>query len=329
MNHLKSMRPLGITMGDAAGIGPEVLLKAWREQKLDDRALVFGDADILSFCNQSLGYGVPLHLVSSPDEMRADALNVLDLGLMKRQELKIGQVDRLSGKAAAAYVIKAVELALDGQIAAIVTLPMNKEATRLSIPGFSGHTELIAGLCGEMDYTMMLTSDRLTVSHVSTHVSMAEAVRAVTRDRVGKVIRLTHNALAAYLDVPRIAVAGLNPHAGEHGAFGSEEVEQVVPAIADAQAEGIRCEGPVAPDTVFLKAVRGQYDAVVCMYHDQGHIPMKLLDFEGGVNVTLGLKVIRTSVDHGTAFDIAWQGVAGTESLVAAYRLAGKMSGDT
>lgn len=327
MHHETTTMKIGITMGDAAGIGPEVLLKAWKEQKLDDRAVVFGDADVLSFCDQKLGFGVPMRVIKHPGEAQRGFLNVIDLGILTRKDLHVGQVDKQSGNAAAAYVTKAVEMALDGQIAAIVTLPMNKEATRLSIPDFSGHTELIAGLCGETDYTMMLTSERLTVSHVSTHVSMTQAVKAVTRERVRKVIQLTHDALAAYLETPRIAVAGLNPHAGENGAFGLEELEQVVPAIQDALAEGICCEGPIPPDTVFLKAVRGHYDAVVCMYHDQGHIPMKLLDFEGGVNVTLGLKVIRTSVDHGTAFDIAWQGVAATDSLAAAYRLACKMSG--
>jgi 4-hydroxythreonine-4-phosphate dehydrogenase len=175
---------------------------------------------------------------------------------------------------------------------------------------------------------MMLASEKLIVTHVSTHVAMEEAVRQIKKDRVFKVIRLTYDSLKAFIKEPRIAVAGLNPHAGENGAFGRQEIEEITPAVEAAKAEGMSAEGPIAPDTVFLKAAKKQYDAVVCMYHDQGHIPMKLLDFEGGVNVTLGLKVIRTSVDHGTAFDIAYKGIASTRSLVEAFKFARKLCGE-
>ena len=322
----KEFNLIGLTMGDAAGVGPEIILKAWRDGDLGRQTLIIGDYDILDWCNQQLSLGQQLHRISEAGAFCPGKLNVLDLGIIRPDQLVIGQVSRLAGFAASEYVKTAVSLALNNQIAAIVTLPMNKEATRLTIPDFSGHTELIAGLCDQTDYTMMLTSDKLTVSHVSTHVAMAEAVREVKKDRVLKVIQLTWQALSRYIDKPRIAVAGLNPHAGENGAFGKEELLEIAPAVAAAAAQGICCEGPAAPDTVFLKAVGGQYDAVVCMYHDQGHIPMKLLDFEGGVNVTLGLKVIRTSVDHGTAFDIAYKGIASTRSLVAAVRLAEKMA---
>ena len=318
---------IGITMGDAAGIGPEILLKAWQENRLSPAAVVIGDYEILALCQEKLGFQIPLKKINHLDAWTEGKLNVLDLACLQPEQLKIGQINRLSGKAAADYVIKATQLVLDGSLAAIVTLPMNKEATRLSLPNFSGHTELIAELCQQTDYTMMLTSNKLTVSHVSTHVSMSDAIQAITQQRVLKVIELTNQALSSYIEKPRLAVAGLNPHAGEQGAFGQEEINEIAPAIVNAQERGILCEGPVAPDTVFLKASRGAYDAVVCMYHDQGHIPMKLLDFEGGVNVTLGLKVIRTSVDHGTAFDIAWQGKASPDSLVAAYNLASQMCG--
>ncbi len=318
---------IGITMGDASGVGPELILKAWQAGALSPACVVFGDYEIMKACDQMLGYQVKMRSIHQLDAYDPDDLNIFDLKLMKASDLKVGQIDRLSGYAASEYVRKAVHLALEGHIAAIVTLPVNKEATRLSLPGFSGHTELIAGLCQQQDYTMMLTGSKLTVSHVSTHVSMEMAVKAVKETRILKVIELTYHALRKYIASPRLAVAGLNPHAGEGGAFGDEELKEILPAVKQACEKGIDCKGPIAPDTVFLKAVQGQFDAVICMYHDQGHIPMKLLDFEGGVNVTLGLKVIRTSVDHGTAFDIAYKSLASAKSLAAAYQLAVKMSG--
>jgi 4-hydroxythreonine-4-phosphate dehydrogenase len=191
-----------------------------------------------------------------------------------------------------------------------------------------GHTELIAALCRAERVTMMLTNGPLAVTHVSTHCSLREAIERVRAERVLDVIRLTHGALARFLDQPRIAVCGLNPHAGEHGLFGTEDADHIAPAIAAARSEGIDASGPHPADTVFFQAVhRQRYDAIVCMYHDQGHGPMKLLAFDTGVNVTLGLPIIRTSVDHGTAFDIAWQGVAFTESLEHALGYARKLAG--
>jgi 4-hydroxythreonine-4-phosphate dehydrogenase len=204
---------------------------------------------------------------------------------------------------------------------------MNKAATQLSDPAFTGHTELIASLCGVRDATIMLVSDRLMVTHVSTHVSLAEAIRRVKRERVQRIIALTCEACAKLRTAPRVAVAGLNPHAGENGLFGREEIEEIQPAVSWAQSRGLPVEGPFPPDTVFhMAAVRGQFDAVVCMYHDQGHVPLKLLDFEGGVNMALGLPIVRTSVDHGTAFDIAWKGVASARSFVAALELAARLA---
>ncbi len=318
---------IGITMGDASGIGPELMLKAYMEDGLKGDFIVIGDYEILNYCNQLLDIGAPLHRIDDLSQYEQGVLNVYDLELMDRSALKIGQVSETSGYAAYKYVEKATNMALDGMIDAIVTLPMNKEATRLSFPEFTGHTELIAEICGQQDYTMMLASDKLRVTHVSTHVSMKEAINAVKKERVLKVIELTSNSLSSFIDKPKIAVAGLNPHAGENGAFGKEEIEEVTPAITSARESGMDVVGPVPPDTVFIKAVNREYDAVVCMYHDQGHIPMKLLDFESGVNVTLGLKVIRTSVDHGTAFDIAYKGIASTKSLVSAYNFAKLMAG--
>lgn len=319
---------IAVTMGDASGIGSELALKAWQEGHLPSDIFVIGDLSALILCNQALSLDVPLHTVTDTLDLASDCLNVYDLGCLEMTQIRPGQLNRQSGVAAAQYVVKAVELYHAGKIDAVVTLPMNKEATRLSLPDFTGHTELLASLCGCTDYTMMLTSEKLTVTHVSTHVSITEAVKAVTTQRVVDVIRLTDQALRRLMPTPRIAVAGLNPHAGENGAFGDEELQSIIPAVNRARQEGIQCTGPIAPDTVFLKAVQGEYDAVVCMYHDQGHIPMKLLDFDGGVNVTLGLDLIRTSVDHGTAFDIAYQGIASTNSFVRALETARVMMGE-
>lgn len=319
---------IAVTMGDASGIGPELALRAWQEGHLPSDIFVIGDLAALTLCNQTLSLNVPLHTVTDTLDLVTDRLNVFDLGCLEMTQIRPGQLNRQSGVAAAQYVVKAVELYHAGKIDAVVTLPMNKEATRLSLPDFTGHTELLASLCGCTDYTMMLTSEKLTVTHVSTHVSITEAVKAVTTQRVVDVIRLTDQALRRLMPAPKIAVAGLNPHAGENGAFGDEELQSIIPAVNRARQEGIQCTGPIAPDTVFLKAVQGEYDAVVCMYHDQGHIPMKLLDFDGGVNVTLGLDLIRTSVDHGTAFDIAYQGIASTKSFVRALETARAMMGE-
>ena len=313
---------IGITMGDASGVGPELILKAFMKNSLEGDFIVIGDFSILAYCNDLLNIGASLNPIECLSQRKPKVLNVYDMGLMGRDKLRIGEISKESGYAARSCVEKATEMALDGEIDAIVTLPMNKEATRLSDPSFTGHTELIADICGQTNYTMMLASDKLIVTHVSTHVSMKDAIAGVKKERVLNVIELTQKSLSSFIDKPKIAVAGLNPHAGENGAFGSEEIEEIAPAILSARESGIDVVGPVPPDTVFLKALHREYDAVVCMYHDQGHIPMKLLDFDSGVNITLGLKVIRTSVDHGTAFDIAYKGIASTQSLISAYKFA-------
>ncbi len=318
---------LAITMGDSSGVGPEIILKAYAQHELPADFIVIGDASILALCNESLGYNVPLHKINDIAERQADSLNIYDLALLTPDDLRIGEVSQKSGAAALAYVERATQLALAKQVAAIVTLPINKEATRLTAPNFSGHTEYIAELCGEENYTMMLASEQLIVTHVSTHISLRQALEQVTTEKVLNIIRLTHKAIANLRPRNKIAVAGLNPHAGENGSFGTEDLTAIKPAVAAARAEGIDAHGPFPPDTIFFQTVKGKaYDAIVCMYHDQGHIPMKLLDFEGGINVTLGLPIIRTSVDHGTAFDIAWQGKAFTRSLREACELAVRLS---
>ncbi|MFN0166396.1 MAG: 4-hydroxythreonine-4-phosphate dehydrogenase PdxA [Bryobacteraceae bacterium] len=317
----------GITMGDSSGVGPEILLNAWRRGEIDHRVVAFGDLAILDHCNRLLSYGVPLRAVRDCGDIQPGFLNVRDLRLLEVAGLRIGQVSAASGAAAREYVVAATKAALAGELAAMVTLPMNKEATQLSDPAFVGHTELIGALCGASDVTIMLASDQLIVTHVSTHVSLREAIERCKRERVSRIIELTCDAVSRLKENPRIAVAGLNPHAGENGLFGREEIDEIRPAVEWAQSRGMPVEGPFPPDTLFYLAVqRNKFDAIVCMYHDQGHVPLKLLDFEAGVNIALGLPIIRTSVDHGTAFDIAWKGLASTKSLVSALDFAARLA---
>jgi 4-hydroxythreonine-4-phosphate dehydrogenase len=318
---------IAVSMGDPAGIGPEIVLKAFREGSVSDGFVVVGDRDVLATCSDALGLGVPIRSAAGPRDLEPGWVNVIDVGAIRREDVAPGALSRACGAAARRYIERGVSLALDGSAEALVTLPVNKEAVRLSDPGFSGHTEMIAGLCGARGVAMMLYSPRLVVSHVSAHVSLREAIDAVDSRRVGEVIGLTASFLAKLGGRARVAVAGLNPHAGEAGAFGSEERLGIAPAVEAARARGLDATGPLPPDTVFVRAARGEFDAVVCMYHDQGHIPMKLLDFEGAVNVTLGLPIVRTSVDHGTAFDIAWKGTASARSYVAAVALARRLVG--
>ena len=325
-------RPYAITMGDASGVGPELVVRRAADGALlGDDVVVVGDASILRAGAEHLGLEVPLRVVERPGDAAPGTLDVVDVGALTAEQHRPGRLDRDAGVAALAYVAAATDLALAGDVAAIVTMPMNKEATQLSSPTFVGHTEFIADRCGASSVTMMLTAEHehgtLAVTHVSTHCSLREAIERTRTERVLEVVRLTDDALRGYLEAPRIAVCGLNPHAGEHGLFGTEDADEIAPAIALAREEGIDASGPHPADTVFYQAVRrGRYDAIVVMYHDQGHAPMKLLAFDTGVNVTLGLPIVRTSVDHGTAFDIAWTGQAFTESLdhalAAARRLA-------
>jgi 4-phospho-D-threonate 3-dehydrogenase / 4-phospho-D-erythronate 3-dehydrogenase len=317
----------GVTQGDASGVGPEIILKAYKEGELGHRVVVYGDMGALEYYNARLGYGVPLRKIAKPEEWAEGGLNVLDHGLLEAGDITPGELNRKSGQAAREYVVNAAKAALRGEIAAMVTLPMNKEATQMTDPDFVGHTELIGGVCGVEDVTIMLASEQLIVTHVTTHCSLAEAIARTKRARIQTILQMTCEAVGKLIEKPRIAVAGLNPHAGEHGLFGREEIDEIEPAIAWARERGMPVEGPMPPDTVFYLAVRRKrYDAIVCMYHDQGHVPLKLLDFEGGVNVALGLPIIRTSVDHGTAFDIAGQGVAGHGSFLKALEFAVKLA---
>lgn len=319
-------------MGDASGVGPEIVLRRADDALTDGTTVVFGDAAILRHGARLLGVDVPIDVVVTPDDVHSGALCVIDSGMLSERDHRPGELHAAAGAAARAAVIRATDAALADDVAAIVTMPMNKEATQIGDPTFVGHTELIAERCGVQSVTMMLTAEHahgsLAVTHVSTHCSLRDAIERVRHDRVLDVIRLTHVALRRFLDRPRIAVCGLNPHAGEHGLFGREDIEHIAPAIASAVAEGIDATGPHPADTVFFAAVhRDRFDAIVVMYHDQGHGPMKLMAFDTGVNVTLGLPIIRTSVDHGTAFDIAWKGQAFTGSLDHALAYARRLVG--
>jgi 4-phospho-D-threonate 3-dehydrogenase / 4-phospho-D-erythronate 3-dehydrogenase len=323
---------LGITMGDAAGVGPEVTVMALAKDEIRQKArmVVIGDASVMAEAARIVGCTLPVRAIDEirPDELDDSAIWVLDLKNRPVDSLVRGKVDADNGKAAFEYVDRAVTLALGNKIDAIVTAPLNKEAMHLGGYTYPGHTEALAHLCdiGEDDITMLLASPRLRVSHVSTHCSMIEAVASVTTDRVVRVSRLTAEAVAPLVSrPPKIALCGINPHAGENGLFGPEDEREIRPAAAALQAEGIDAYGPIPGDTVFLRALKGEFDAVVAMYHDQGHIPSKLAGFDDTVNITLGLPIIRTSVDHGTAFDIAGTGKAQPVNMEVAIDLAAGM----
>jgi len=321
------MPPIAITLGDSCGVGPELLVRAFANGELGHPFLAIGDRTAIELACEKLGLNPGVRILNAPEDALApDALNLLDAGLLRRDDIRIGQTVPKAGEAAVRYVETATRLALAGEVAAVCTLPINKEASRRHRPDFQGHTELIAGICGVSDYAMMLAGPDLIVTHVSTHVPLRVAVNRVRKDRIEKVIALTQANVAKLRPRCRIAVAGLNPHAGEGGAFGHEEERDIRPAVEWAKARGIDARSPLPPDTLFMRAVAGEFDAVVCMYHDQGHIPMKLYGFAQAVNVTIGLPIVRTSVDHGTAFDIAYQGVASTENLANAFSLPARLS---
>lgn len=323
---------LAITLGDPAGVGPEVTAKAFPHEVGLGRStpLVIGDARVMSDAVSRWSPEWSVTAIETPEEAAASGervIPVVDLKNCDPGRVRVGEVDPYTGNAAYEYVVRAAQLAIDGRVNAIVTAPLNKEAMRLAGHMYDGHTGLLGHLTGAKKYFMVLGSDTLRVIHVSTHVSLEEAVKRVKSDRILDTIRAGHEHLKQMgFERPRVAVAGLNPHAGDGGQFGGEEAAEVAPAVESARAEGIDATGPVSPDTVFRQAHAGRYDIVVALYHDQGHIPIKLVAFDEGVNVTVGLPIIRTSVDHGTGFDIAGQGVANEVNMISALDYAYKMA---
>jgi 4-hydroxythreonine-4-phosphate dehydrogenase len=313
-----SLPRIAVSIGDPAGVGAEIALKALADAGLRAMAqwIIVGDHAALEAA--SLGYRERLH----------PHVHVLRAGaLAPEATIRFGELSAEYGAAAAEYVRRATMMCLAGEADAMVTAPLNKEAVTLSGKAFTGHTEYIAELCGATESRMLLASEKLSTVHVSTHIALEDACK-LDRTRIVRTIQLGAEAVALmHGRAPRIGVAGLNPHAGEHNLFGRQDSEIIAPAVEEARAQGFACSGPHPPDTIFLRGVRGEFDLIVAMYHDQGHIPMKLIDFDRTVNISLGIPIIRTSVDHGTAFDIAGKGRADASNMQAAMRMAAKMAG--
>jgi 4-hydroxythreonine-4-phosphate dehydrogenase len=318
---------IGITMGDPSGIGPEIIVKILAEMSPEQRSAtaVIGNFDLLRRADRLLGAG--LKYVEDAKAAREGAVPVFAVTTKDQDQIKDGQATAAGGEAAYQYVVKAVDLCLAKQISVIVTAPLNKAAMHSAGHHYDGHTELLAHLTGAKSSFMLLAGPKLSAIHVTTHVSLKGAAERNRTERILATIRIGHEHYKALgYAAPRIAVAGLNPHCGEGGIFGREEIEQIAPAVEQAQRDGINVSGPISGDTVFYRALKGEFDLVVAQYHDQGHIPTKLLAFDETVNVSLGLPIRRTSVDHGTAFDIAWTGKANHANMKSAIAYARMMA---
>jgi len=340
---MKNTRPIiGITMGDPFGVGPEIAVKSLADKNIYSlcRPLLIGDANVFREAAALTGLVLKIHPVQNETEavFNPGQIDVLQPADCLVEQLQYGTISAEAGHAAFASIEKAIELAKSGKIDAAVTGPINKEAINAAGHNFPGHTEIFAQYTGTKDYAMLLIYGDLRVIHVTTHVPIEQVSRLVTKKRVLKVIELAHDACEKLgLKHPRVGVAGLNPHAGDGGLFGQQEQQHIAPAIEAAKSAGINADGPIPADTLFPKAIGGLYDICVAMYHDQGHIPLKVTGFiwdrenerwhsVNGVNITLGLPIIRTSVDHGTAFDIAGKGVASPDSMINAIEYAVKLA---
>lgn len=336
---MSEKRPLiGISVGDPAGIGPEITAKALKLERMYEicRPLVVCDYNVMVEAAKFSNVDLKMQAVDSPADGKYEygTIDILDMKNVDMSKLEYKKVAQMTGQASYDYITKVIQLALAGDIDATVTGPIHKEAIKAAGVDHAGHTEIYAEQTGTKDYAMMLAENDFRVVHVSTHVSLREAIERTKKPRVRAVIELAYNALRKLgIDEPKIAVAGLNPHAGENGLFGTEEIDEIIPAIEEAKKDGRNVDGPIPPDTVFSKMQGGQYDIVVVMYHDQGHIPTKLAGFKydretntwlsmSGVNVTLGLPIIRSSVDHGVAFGKAGEGRANEESMIQALEMA-------
>lgn len=329
-------------MGDPAGIGPEIIIKALKKKKVykQCRPFVVGDAETMQKAAERMGSKLEVRSIKQVEEagFRYGQIEVYDLQNVNHKELKPGKVSAMAGNAAFEAVKKVIELALEGSIDATVTAPINKESINLAGHHYAGHTEIYAEFTNTEKYAMLLVEEALRVIHVSTHVALRQACDLVKKERILDVTRLLHDACVQFgIAEPRIGVAGLNPHASDGGLFGYEDEQEIVPAVREAIEMGMQAEGPVPPDTLFAKAAQGYYDGCVAMYHDQGHIPFKVKGFVWdnkkkkmksvkGVNITLGLPIIRVSVDHGTAFEIAGQGIASEDAMMLSIEYAVQMA---
>ena len=328
---MSSFPIIGITMGDPAGIGPEIIIKALADKSIYSlcRPVFFGDPEILSSTILSYRQEMSLNIISSPVDAKSipEKTDLIAISRLKRNSILPGKPTIEGGKAMVEYVFRAVEMIQEGKLEAIVTCPINKFLMHQAGYRYEGHTQLISHLTNTDEYVMMLAGEKLRVALVTIHCPLKEVPSILDTEMVYKTITITAKALQVDFgfDKPRLAVAGLNPHSGESGLFGSEEEEIIRPAVIRAQNDGCQVVGPLPPDTVFHKAISGKFEAVVAMYHDQGLIPLKLLNFSDAVNITLGLPIIRTSVDHGTAYDIAGTGQADASSLKAAIKMAAMM----
>jgi 4-phospho-D-threonate 3-dehydrogenase / 4-phospho-D-erythronate 3-dehydrogenase len=322
---------LAVTMGDPAGTGAELIAKAFATAEVRDvcQPVVIGDAAVMRDAARIVGSALPVRAIASPREAAGSGIEVVDLHNVEPSRFVRGKVSAHCGDAAHAYIKRAVELTRAGEAHAVVTSAINKAALYAAGHHYDGHTELLSELCGKPKVTMMLVADKLRVCHVSTHVALREAIERARPERIISVIRLADAGVRELgIENPHIAVAGINPHAGEGGIFGDEEIKYIAPAIEQAKALGFRVSGPYAGDTVFFRTLQGQFDCAIAMYHDQGHVAAKMLGIWLGVNVTLGLPIIRTSVEHGTDFDNAGTGRGDPRSLVQALKLAAVMAGN-
>ena len=321
---------IAITMGDPAGVGPEIIVKALDSGQIRAicRPIVIGDGTVMDKTIDSLHSRIKLRRIGSPGEAtgKSEEIDVLDLDNLNEHDVDPGKICSICGKAAFDYIETAARLALDRRIDALVTAPINKKAAQLAGIKDVGHLEFLAKFTGVTEYATMLVSGPLRVVHHTTHYPLSKACTLITRESILARLTLIHRSFLQWgIPNPSIAVAALNPHAGEEGMLGTEEINEIAPAIRDAQATGIDARGPYPADTVFNRCIRGECDVVLAMYHDQGHIPVKVYGFEKSVSIALGLPFIRTSVDHGTAFDIAGKGIADSQSLEEAIRIAASL----
>jgi len=319
---------IGITMGDPVGIGPEIMVKALNDSKIYNicKPLIIGDSHIIKQALELLNFTHHINIIDNPSQGRYmfNTLDIMEISNLNMDCASFSGPSIETGTAMQDYIIQGIDLALAQGISGLVTCPITKTALKLAGSQFHGHTELLAQRTKTKEYAMMLAGKRLKVVLVTIHIPLSQVSAGLTCENIVQKIKLTHISLKERFNIrmPRIAVAGLNPHAGEASMFGREEEEIIAPAVLSAQKKGINVSGPLPPDTVFYQAVNNRFDAVVCMYHDQGLIPFKLIHFKDGVNTTLGLPIIRTSVDHGTAYDIAWKGIADHSSLTEAIKMA-------